>query len=112
MRTTLRGKSLTERWGTFHCIYSMGLFDYLTPPVARVVTRRLYDLLEPGGEVSIGNYHVGNPTRYYMEYWLDWVLYYRTEEEMMQLAADLEGVDADLFRDDSGVQMFLRLRKR
>lgn len=111
VRTLLTNRALRERWGSFHFIYSMGLFDYLNPAVAEAVLKKLYTLLLPGGELAIGNFHVSNPDRHYMEYWLDWPLYYRTEEEFKALAAELPGVDAWVEYDATGVQMLLRIRK-
>lgn len=111
VRTLLATKVLKARWGDFHFIYSMGLFDYLTPPVAEAVLKKLYSLLLPGGEMAIGNFHVNNPTRYYMDYWMDWPLYYRTEEDFLALTAELEGMKAWIDYDDTGVQMLLRIRK-
>ena len=60
----------------------MGLFDYLTPPVARAVLARLLDLLAPGGALVVGNFHVANRSRVYMDYWMDWPLYYRSEADL------------------------------
>ena len=97
--------------GQFDLIYSMGLFDYLIPPVASRVLGKLYDLLIPGGEMAIGNFHASNPSKYYMEYWLDWVLYYRTEEEFKSLLGNSKFEETDVTYDDSGVQMFLHLVK-
>jgi extracellular factor (EF) 3-hydroxypalmitic acid methyl ester biosynthesis protein len=111
VRTLLATRALRERWGSFHFIYSMGLFDYLTPPVAEAVLKKLYALLEPGGELAIGNFHVNNPTRLFMDYWLDWPLYYRTGEEFASLAAALKGAYSWVEYDDTGVQMLLRVRK-
>lgn len=107
VRTMLRTPRIAERFGHFDFIYSMGLFDYLTPPVARAVVTRLFELLAPGGRLVVGNYHVDNPSRWYMAYWLDWALYYRTEEELLALAGKLEGHRARVQFDDSGCQMFL-----
>ena len=45
VRTMLVTRGLQERWGQFHFIYSMGLFDYLTAPVATAVLKKLYQLL-------------------------------------------------------------------
>ncbi|MCC5810766.1 MAG: class I SAM-dependent methyltransferase [Ectothiorhodospiraceae bacterium] len=111
VRTLLAARELRERWGSFHFIYSMGLFDYLTRPVAEAVLRKLYALLPVGGELAIGNFHVNNPTRRFMDYWLDWPLYYRTEEEFMSFASGLEGADIWVDYDATGVQMLLRVRK-
>ena len=111
VRTLLRERNASERWGRFDFIYSMGMFDYLTPPVAKAVLARLYELLAPGGSLVVGNYHVTNPSRFYMAYWLDWVLYYRTEDEMQQLAAGLPGAQASVGFDDTGCQMFLTVER-
>jgi extracellular factor (EF) 3-hydroxypalmitic acid methyl ester biosynthesis protein len=109
VRTMLRSRDLAERLGTHHFIYSMGLFDYLTPPVARAVLARVFELLEPGGTLLVGNYHVGNPTRVYMDYWMDWPLYYRTEESFLELADGVDAATREVTFDETGCQMFLRL---
>ena len=88
----------------------MGLFDYLTPPVASAVLGKLYQLLKPDGELVIGNFHVRNPSRYYMEYWLDWVLYYRNEDDFKNLIKKAPSADVTVASDDTGVQMFLQVR--
>lgn len=111
VRTMLRKRGLSERLGKFHVIYSMGLFDYLTAPVAKAVLSRLYDLLEPGGQIVVGNYHVANPSRWYMEYWADWTLIHRTEEDLLALAADLRGAECTLSFEETRCQMFLAIRK-
>ncbi len=110
VRTMLKTSKISEKWGQFHYIYSMGLFDYLTPPVAAVLLQRLYELLLPGGQLLIGNYHVKNPSRSYMEYWCDWVLYYRTEEEFMNLLND-KTAKKSVFFENAKSQMFLQVRK-
>jgi extracellular factor (EF) 3-hydroxypalmitic acid methyl ester biosynthesis protein len=83
VRTMLFTQQLTQRWGHYHLIYSMGLFDYLTPPVAASVLGKLYQLLLPGGQIVVGNFHPSNRSRVYMDYWLDWVLFHRTEAELL-----------------------------
>lgn len=111
VRTMLRERNLEQAFGRHHFIYSMGLFDYLTPPVGRAVLAKIYDLLLPGGTLVVGNYHVRNPSRFYMEYWLDWVLYHRTDEEMLELASGCPGAERAIRMDESGCQMFLHLTK-
>ncbi|OHD71962.1 MAG: hypothetical protein A2W19_02175 [Spirochaetes bacterium RBG_16_49_21] len=110
VRTMLKTSKISEKWGQFHYIYSMGLFDYLTPPVAAVLLQKLYELLIPGGQLFVGNYSVNNPSRYYMEYWCDWVLYYRTEEEFLNLLND-NTAKKSVYIEDSGSQMFLQIKK-
>ncbi len=111
VRTMLRIKNISEKWGRYHFIYSMGLFDYLAAPVARALVKKLYDMLLPGGHVLIGNYHVDNPTRWYMEYWMDWVLLYRTEQDFLDLTREIENVQARVFFEDTRAQMFLHVTK-
>jgi extracellular factor (EF) 3-hydroxypalmitic acid methyl ester biosynthesis protein len=110
VRTMLR-PAAARALGDFDLVYTMGLFDYLQAPVARVVLANLYALLRPGGEIIVGNFHVKNPTRLYMDYWMDWTLVYRTEEDMLALAAPLEPAACDLGFEETGSQMFLRVRK-
>jgi SAM-dependent methyltransferase len=111
VRTMLTTHQLASKWGDFHFVYSMGLFDYLTPPVAKAVLTNLYQLLKPGGEMIIGNFHITNPSRFYMEYWNDWVLYYRTEEDLQSLLQRAPQAEQLVLFEDTGCQMFLRIRK-
>lgn len=111
VRTMLVTRELQERWGRFDFIYSMGLFDYLTAPVATAVLRKLYQLLLPGGQMVIGNFSTENPTRYYMEYWLDWKIIYRTEQDLTALASRLPGADISVKYDATRIQMLLFIRR-
>jgi extracellular factor (EF) 3-hydroxypalmitic acid methyl ester biosynthesis protein len=111
VRRMLASNDLDQRIGGQNLIYSMGLFDYLTTTVARAVLAKLYELLAPGGQLLIGNYHTGNRTRIYMEYWMDWVLFYRTEGEFLALSEGLPGAKADVFFEETKSQMFLRVEK-
>ena len=111
VRTLLKSSTLVEKWGRFDFIYSMGLFDYLTPPVAMGILGKLFQLLEIGGDLLIGNFHDANPSRCYMEYWLDWVLYYRNEEEFLGLMPDGTGGQATVLFEDTKSQMFLHAKK-
>ncbi len=111
VRTMLVTRELQDRWGRFDFIYSMGLFDYLTPPVAKAVIKKLYNLLLPGGEMIIGNFSVDNPTKTYMAYWMDWSIIYRSREEMYALGDDLPGAHTEVGVDATGIQLFLRINK-
>jgi extracellular factor (EF) 3-hydroxypalmitic acid methyl ester biosynthesis protein len=111
VRTMLRTRDLAQRLGQFHFIYSMGLFDYLTAPVARAVLAKSFELLVPGGTLVVGNYHARSRTRVYMDYWMDWPLYYRTEASLRELADGLPAVRVQITEDDTGCQMFLHLER-
>ncbi len=104
-------KTFEKELGKFHFIYSMGLFDYLVSRVAKAVLKKLYELLLPGGEMVIGNFHVSNPDRYSMEYWADWFLILRTEKEFINLFEDNSIAEKTVTFDNSGIQMFLHIKK-
>lgn len=110
VRTMLRKSDLTHSWGRYDFIYSMGLFDYLTPPVARAVASRVFGLLRPAGQLVIGNFHKKCLDREFLEYWLDWVLYYRDEDEFLDLTETLPYGSRDIFLEESDCQMFLQVR--
>jgi extracellular factor (EF) 3-hydroxypalmitic acid methyl ester biosynthesis protein len=111
VRTMLFARKFHQKMGQFHFIYSMGLFDYLAAPVAKAVIDNLYRLLVPGGMMVIGNFHVSNPSAYYMEYWCDWVLYQRTEEEFKGLLKDNHSADVSVLFENTGSQMFLQIKR-
>lgn len=107
VRTLLREPETSPTQGRFDFIYSMGLFDYLTPPVARAVYAKLFRLLKAGGRLIVGNFHRNNPDRVFMEYWCDWVLFYRSEEEFLEIASDANPAGPRVFFLNQDCQMFL-----
>lgn len=112
VRTMIRTRDLGHLIGRHHFVYSMGLFDYLSAPVARAVLAKTWQVVRPGGTLVVGNFHSSTPTRYHMAYWGDWSLWYRTEEAFLALAEGLEYASARIEFDETGCQMFLRLEKR
>jgi len=111
VRTMPNIAELEKSGKNFDFIYSLGLFDYLTPPVAKAVIGKLYRLLKGGGEMVIGNFHISNASRYYMEYWLDWVLYYRSEQEFRDLLKNVESAVANIVFEDTGNQMLMQVKR-
>jgi extracellular factor (EF) 3-hydroxypalmitic acid methyl ester biosynthesis protein len=111
VRTMLFSRKLKQNLGQFDFIYSMGLFDYLVAQVAKAVLKNLYQLLKPGGKMVIGNFHVSNPSKFYMDYWCDWVLLHRTEKEFIDLSKDCGPSDVSVFFEATGSQMFLNIKK-
>jgi len=112
VRTMLFSRKLRQEWGQFDFIYALGLFDYLASRVAKAVLERLYQLLSPGGELIIGNYHVSNPSKHYMGYYGDWFLIHRTEEEFIGLFQNSAKDQISLRYDETGSQMFLHIQKQ
>jgi extracellular factor (EF) 3-hydroxypalmitic acid methyl ester biosynthesis protein len=93
----------------YDLVYCAGLFDYLTDSVCRRLIALFYDWLLPGGLLSVTNIHPCNPQRHLMEYLLEWNVIHRTERQFEQLATP-EG-DREVFGDQTGVNIFLNIRK-
>ena len=69
----------------------MGLLDYLTDRRAKSLTRRLYDMLAPGGLLIIGNMNETPMSNLWpMEFIADWTLYYRDDPQMLAWADGLD----------------------
>ena len=75
--------------------------------VAKAVIDVLYQLLLPGGELVIGNFHVSNPSKIFMEYWGDWYLIHRTEEELKELLNSLDPSAVSIIFEETRSQMFI-----
>jgi extracellular factor (EF) 3-hydroxypalmitic acid methyl ester biosynthesis protein len=76
---------LADSLGSFDLIYSAGLYDYLPDGLARRLTRRLLQMLRPGGRLLIANFVPGGTGRGYMELFMDWSLILRNEAAMRAL---------------------------
>jgi SAM-dependent methyltransferase len=98
--------------GQFDVVYSMGLYDYLSTSRGRALTANLWSVLRPGGLLIIGNFQGHHWARYVMEAVMDWFLVYRDEDDMLGLAARVDGAEAQLQTDSTGLLYLLRLRKR
>ena len=111
VRLMLFSRQLKRKWGQFEFIYCMGLFDYLNTRVASAVLDRLYRLLKPGGNLVVGNFHVDNPSKYYLQYWGDWYLLHRTEAELRNLFKNDSKAKVSVLYDETESQMFLHINK-
>ena len=92
-------------------LYSAGLYDYLSKPVAQNLTERLYAMLRPGGRLFLGNLKHCPVTSWIMDNVLAWHLEYRTEESMLAVANPLEDAHASTTLDPTGRCIFLDVRK-
>jgi extracellular factor (EF) 3-hydroxypalmitic acid methyl ester biosynthesis protein len=93
----------------YDMIYCAGLFDYFPDNVCRNLVQLYYRWVRPGGLLVTTNVHPKNPERYIMEHLLEWYLIYRDERQMESLAP--RGTDPEVFADDTGVNVFLTIRK-
>lgn len=88
----------------YDLIYTAGLFDYLTAPVAKAAAQQLFHSLAPGGSLIIGNFDVSAPNRFGMALVTDWHLIYRTEQELIDLFSFLGPVTIQ--REPLGINLF------
>ncbi|HIJ97327.1 MAG TPA: class I SAM-dependent methyltransferase [Desulfuromonadales bacterium] len=115
---------VTFRWETanafrmkieqkFDLVWSAGLFDYLDERTASLLLKKMWGWTADGGELIVGNFHVSNQDRLWMEWCGDWRLIHRTEEDMFKLCdmARIPLDNAGFYFEPMGVNMFLRVRK-
>ncbi|GEM_PF-1237345 len=108
----LRDPSLLGEVPPQSFICSSGLFDYLRPKRAQVVTSWLYSLLAPGGTMMIGNAKGPNEHFWSAEMVLDWPLIYRTKAEVLAFASKLPScASSTVVLEPGGAYYFLVVRK-
>lgn len=94
----------------FDVIYSAGLFDYFSDPVAQLGAKALFKHLKPGGQLVIGNFNLTTPNQFTMRLALDWSLIYRSEEDLQRLYGNLGG-NLRIEQEPEGVNLFCVVRK-
>ena len=92
-------------------IYSAGLFDYFSDRTCRVLARRLYDALRPGGMLLLGNMKAGTDMIWPLEMIADWSLNYRTSDSVLSWADGMRGAEIALRTDATGYDYLLSVRK-
>ncbi len=94
----------------FDLIYSAGLFDYFTDPVATRAAKALADGLNPGGQLVIGNFNIGSPNWFGMLTLFDWHLILRSEQDLLRLY-DVPGCSARVESEPENVNLFCSVKK-
>lgn len=108
----LRGSTILGSSGQFDAVYACGLFDYLKPPTWISLCRNLYEVVAPGGTLFVGNMVPSNPTRWVMEFLLDWQLEYRERGAMLELARRASATARiEVLEELTGVNPFVALTK-
>jgi chemotaxis methyl-accepting protein methylase len=95
----------------FEMVYSAGLYDYLSQPLAKTLTNELIKLVRKDGQLVIGNFHPANPTKAISEFLADWSLIHRDEKAMIDLVPELHQSDVSLNKDEEGIELFLNIKK-
>ncbi len=113
IRRFLAVRESERTFGKRNLIYSGGLFDYLGDRAYKVLLQVLYDALVPGGRLLLGNVAAHNPSRWAMEYFVDWMVIHRSAEELRALASHLKPkpLEISVQSEPSGVNLFLHVVK-
>jgi hypothetical protein len=109
----LRGGKWLDDLGPQSLVYTVGLVDYLVDKRARSLAERLYERLEPGGLLIIGNMNQTELSNLWpMEFITDWHLYYRTEEDMLGWTGNMAHASAWTELESTGRVRLLFVRKK
>jgi len=96
----------------FDLVWSAGLFDYFADEDFIGLLAKIFSFCATSGEMVIGNFSVSNPSRSYMELGTNWHLFYRTAEELKELAfkAGLKKENLEVKSEALGVNLFLHAK--
>jgi extracellular factor (EF) 3-hydroxypalmitic acid methyl ester biosynthesis protein len=113
VRKLLTTKQLAEALGERDFIYSAGLFDYLSDRAFGALLSTLYSAIRPGGTLAVGNVAMHNPSRWPMEYFLDWFLIHRTPEDLLKNGQSLQptATSIEVESEPTGVNLFLIVQR-
>jgi extracellular factor (EF) 3-hydroxypalmitic acid methyl ester biosynthesis protein len=112
IKRLLKDPTIFSSFGHFDVIFCCGLFDYLALRTAVMLCRNLFQNLQDGGTLYIGNMVPTNPNRWFMELHLDWFLLYRSRSELMDLARlAAPNSRIDILEEATGFNPFVSLGK-
>ncbi len=81
-------------------IYCFGLFDYLKDELILKLIPALVDCLNEGGKLIMTNVHKNISERGYFEFFADWLLILRNEDDMIRLTSKVKDAKK-IYIDDS-----------
>ncbi len=99
--------------GTYDLVWSAGLFDYFSDRAFKTVCRKLWPAVAENGQLVVGNFDTGNPTRAYMEVMCDWNLHHRSAAQLRRLIVE-SGIGASGIHigvEPEGVNLFIHALK-
>ena len=110
IKRLLRDRHIFAEFGPFDGIFSSGLYDYLAPTTATVLTKSLFARLAPGGALYIANMVPESPNRWVMEHLLDWRLTHRSRGELMEIGRRAApSAPIRILEEETGVNPFIEL---
>jgi extracellular factor (EF) 3-hydroxypalmitic acid methyl ester biosynthesis protein len=108
----MKGGALTNHLPQQDVIYSVGLFDYLRAKRASSLVRSLYQYVRPGGLLVIGNLKRSIDSGVWAgEMICDWTMFYRTEQEMRDMAEGIQYETLEVLTDKTNRVYMLCIRK-
>lgn len=115
IRSLIKDDEFISSLSKMDFIYTVGLFDYLSLPVSQRLAQRLFSLLKPEGRLMIGNLKVGCTSKGIFDLALDWPMFYRTEQEILQFIQPLSTLhkfSAKIESEATGVNLFLNVKRQ
>ena len=91
------------------CI-SMGLIEYLSDETVETIFKALYAGAHSGTQILIGNYLPNHQSRLYMEWFMDWYLYYRQTNDMQRLAKAARFSSENIYSELDATQSLVLLK--
>ena len=98
----------------FDLVLAGGLFDYLPDEPAAYLIKHAWSLLDSGGTLFFTNIARGNPYRPLIEYFGDWFLIERSEDDVMRLCDDA-GIPRnaiEIAREETGLTLMIEARRQ
>jgi len=98
---------------TYPLVWSAGLFDYLDDRTIRVLLKKLWRIVSPGGQIIFGNFSPKNPTRKGMELVGKWFLIHRTAEQLLDICQNsgLNYSKIEIESEPQGINLFCTIQK-
>jgi chemotaxis methyl-accepting protein methylase len=96
-------------WGKSDLVYSAGVYDYLTDKMCYKLTSVFYDLLNPGGQIIIGNFNTNTPEHLVRTIILDWILILRDKSHLKNLFSPINKVIIE--KEPLNINLFAIIKK-
>jgi len=102
-----------KRNQNYDYIWSAGLFDYLDDRTIKILLKKLWKILTPGGKIIFGNFSPKNPTKKGMELVGKWYLIHRSAEQLLDISqgAGINYSKIEIESEPQGINLFCEIQK-
>jgi extracellular factor (EF) 3-hydroxypalmitic acid methyl ester biosynthesis protein len=112
IKRLLLGSTVFTESGEYDMVYASGLCDYLQRHTWVRLCKTLYGTVAPQGTLYVGNMAPDNPSRWVMEFHLEWNLVHRERGELLELArAAAPRAALRICEEQSGYNPFVALTR-